>query len=72
MNFGEERYYEKYVKVSSADSRKVRELPSLYAEFEGVKDPPEIFFSPVSTTNIQIRRLILQSWKMKEKRNLTG
>ena len=52
LNFGEERY-EKYVKVSSADSRKVRELPSFYTEFEEVKDPPKIFFSPVSTVILQ-------------------
>ena len=44
--FGEERYYEKFVKVSSADSRKMRELPSFSTEFEEVKDPPaKIFFT---------------------------
>ena len=30
----------------------MRELPSFYTEFEEGKDPPEIFFSPVSTVNI--------------------
>ena len=56
VNLGEERYYEKYVKMSSTDSRKVRELPSFHREFEEVKDPPEIFFSPVSTVNIPDKR----------------
>ena len=51
MNLGEERQ-EKYVKTLSTESRKVRELPSFYTEFEEDKDPPEIFFSPVSTVNI--------------------
>ena len=52
MNFGEERHYQRYVEISSTDGRKVRELPSFYTEFEGNKDPPGIFFSPVSTVNI--------------------
>ena len=52
MNLGVKRYYEKYVKVSSRDCRKVRELPSFYTEFEEVKDPPEIFSLPVPTANI--------------------
>ena len=51
VNLGEERQ-EKYVKTLSTESRKVRELPSFYTEFEEDKDPPEIFFSPVSTVNI--------------------
>ena len=51
VNLGEERQ-EKYVKTLSTESRKVRELPSFYTEFEEGKDPPEIFFSPVSTVNI--------------------
>ena len=52
MNLGEERYYEVYVKVSSTDSRKVRELPFFYKKLEEVKDLPELFFSPVLTENI--------------------
>ena len=72
MNFGEERHYQRYVEISSTDGRKVRELPSFYAEFEENKDPPGIFFSPVSTVNIPDTKLMLQSYLMKEKRNLIG
>ena len=34
VNLGEKRCYEKFIKVSLAESRKVRELYSLYMEFE--------------------------------------
>ena len=37
LNLGIEKYYEKYIKVSSRDSRKVRELLSFYTESEEVK-----------------------------------
>ena len=50
----------------------MRELPSFYTEFEENKDPPGIFFSPVSTVNIPDTKLMLQSYLMKEKRNLIG
>ena len=56
MNFGGGRYYERYVKVSSTDSGKVKELPSFYTEYEEVKDHPEIFFSPISTVNIPAKK----------------
>ena len=56
VNFGEGRYYERYVKVSSTDSGKVKELPSFYTEFEEVKDPSEIFFPPISTVNIPAKK----------------
>ena len=52
VNLGVKRYYEKYVKVSSRDCRKERELPSFYTEFEEIKDPPEIFFLLIATANI--------------------
>ena len=35
----------------------MRELPSFYMESEEVKDPPEIFFSPISIVNIPDKKV---------------
>ena len=59
VNHGEERYCETCVKVSSTDSRNVRELPSFCKEFEEVKDLHEIFVSPVSTVNMSDKKVNL-------------
>ena len=52
LNNGVERNYEKYVKPSSSGSKKIRELPTFYTDFDEVNDPPGTFFSSVSTVNI--------------------
>ena len=57
MNLGEDRYYEKYVKVSTGDSRKLRELPLFSTEFEEIKDPPETLFMLISTVNIPDKKI---------------
>ena len=47
----------------------MRVLPLFYTEFEEVKDPPEIFLSPVSTGNIPDKKATVLT---DEKRNLVG
>ena len=44
----------------------MRELLSFYTEFEEVKDPPEIFLSPVSTSNIPDKKATVLTDEKKE------
>ena len=44
----------------------MRELPSFYTEFEEVKDPPEMFLSPVSTANIPDKKATILTDEKKE------
>ena len=52
FNEGFGRNYQKFVKVSSSESKKVRELPYFYANVEEIPDPPKDYYASVSTVNI--------------------
>ena len=53
-NPGIERHYEKYVKIPSSMSKKVRELPTFYTEYKEINDLPDTVFAAVPTVTIPL------------------
>ena len=50
-NNGIERKYEKFVKINSCGSKKVKDLPRFYVDVNEIYDPPSTFFLSAPTTN---------------------
>ena len=46
-NNGIERKYEKFVKINSCGSKKVKDLPRFYVDVNEINDPPSTFFPEI-------------------------